>query len=340
MAFCPECGKAVTPDAAACVSCGKQLHVEDKKHKAARFNGTMMMTAPEVKAQTPANNNAEARAQPVKAAAGMAPPAPARSSRPPSMKQGSNQLPHVAGPTLGRGHAGPEAKATMMGPGVSAAEIAQAKAANAASKAKPKHATMIGAGIGAGLTPTTPRSKPPGAALKQTSEPAPAKNPMDSGRPPVARPTTPQGSNSNSVRAVQSVPVSHSGAGVVAAKPAAAPHVKTPAERAHAEAPTMAAPLARVGAQPDPARMVQAIPEVVATVVDPAEQHNARTIPHDYLPGDPMAPQLSAAPRAPRLRPFAPDNPEQEGQGNYILLYWAVCVAVVAAVSALAFRLF
>ncbi|HET8937313.1 MAG TPA: zinc ribbon domain-containing protein [Polyangiales bacterium] len=337
MAFCPECGKAVTPDAAACVSCGKQLRADDKKLKAARFNGTMMMTAPEVKAHAPANNNAEAPAQPVKAvaaASGMG--VSTRSSRPPSTHQSSNQLPHVAGPTLGRGNAGPQAKATMMGPGVSPAEIAQAKAANAAGKAYPKHATMIGASS----APTTPRSKPPGAALKQVSEPPPGKNSFDSARPPIGRMTTPQGSSSNSVRAVQSVPVSPSPAGAAAARPAAVPHVKTPAERAHAEAQTLAVPLARVGAAPDPARMVQAIPEVIATVVDLAEQQNARTVPHDYLPGDPMAPQPSAAPRAPRLRPFAPDNPEQEGQGNYVMLYWAVCVAVVAAVSALAFRLF
>jgi hypothetical protein len=97
--------------------------------------------------------------------------------------------------------------------------------------------------------------------------------------------------------------------------------------------------------------MVQAIPEVDATVVDPSElPNNLRTVPREphgtrsaaYLPGDPMAPQPPAANRSLRLRehPFAPENPEPEGQGNYIMLYWAVCVAVVAAATALAFRLF
>jgi hypothetical protein len=242
-------------------------------------------------------------------------------------------MPNIAAPALGRAKA-QNPHATMMGPGVSPEEIARAKSP---PKTNPKNATMIGVA----LTPTTPRSKPP-AAAKLRSEPAPAKSAAESGRPPVARHTTPQNSSSASVRAVQSVPVSQSLEGAARAKPAAA-RAPNPAEQAHAEAQT---PLARAtpnrkspAPAPDPARMVQVIPEVIATVVDTTEKHNARTVPHDYLPGDPMAPQPSTASRINRPRPFAPDESEEE-QGNYILLYWAVCVAVVAAVSALAFRLF
>jgi hypothetical protein len=94
---------------------------------------------------------------------------------------------------------------------------------------------------------------------------------------------------------------------------------------------------------PNHARMVQAIPEVDGTVVDPSElpNHLHNATPR-YLPGDPMAPQPPAATRAPRLRehPFAPETPDVEGHGNYIMLYWALCVAIVAAACALAFRLF
>ena len=91
---------------------------------------------------------------------------------------------------------------------------------------------------------------------------------------------------------------------------------------------------------PNPARMVQAIPEVDATVVDASNLTNElSTVPRVYLPGDPVAPQLPAAPEGLRLRvhPFVSEHPEVAGGSNYVLLYWALCVVVVAAACALAF---
>jgi hypothetical protein len=90
---------------------------------------------------------------------------------------------------------------------------------------------------------------------------------------------------------------------------------------------------------PNPARMVQAIPEVEATVVEPSELPSAGG---GHLPRDPMESQPpAAARRSLRLRehPFAPEHPEENGRRNYIVLYWAVCVALVAAICAFAFRL-
>jgi|GEM_PF-5810774 len=351
MAFCPECGKAVTPDEAACSSCGTQLRAEVKKARAGRFHGTMMMTAPDVKQEPPANINAQhptEQAHVVAAAAGMtsprlgAPAAAKRSSLPPSAKQGGNFAANSGAANLGR-QAQPHMKATMIGAGVASNTAAQ--------KPERKHATMLGAA----LAPTTPRSKPPGAApasgakssiapqAKALSTPPPqAQEIAKSERPPVVRQTIPQASTSPSVRAVQSMPVSPSTDGAKPPKPAAPAPAVAPVLH---DAQTVPSPVPPRGEQrsPNPARMVQAIPEVDGTVVDPSElpEHLRNATPR-YLPGDPMAPQPAAARRAPRLRehPFAPETPDVEGHGNYIMLYWALCVAIVAAACALAFRLF
>jgi hypothetical protein len=344
MAFCPECGKAVTPDEAACSSCGKQLRSSEKKARAGRFHGTMMITAPEAKSEPPANINAQRpseQAALVASAAGMTssrssmPASGKRSSLPPSAKQGGNLAPNTSAPSLGRAAPSPQLKATMIGAGSAPTHAAQ--------KPAPKHATMLGAAH----TSTTPSSKPPGASLQPKPSVAPqaksgpAQPLAKSERPPVVRQTSPHASSSPSVRAVQSVPVS----------PASETESTAPAQASVSgqvlhDAQTIPSPMPPRGSEsrsPNPARMVQAIPEVDATVVDASElSNNMRTVPREYLPGDPMAPQPPAAMRAPRLRehPFAPADPEQEGQGNYVMLYWAVCVAVVAAATALAFRLF
>lgn len=337
MAFCPECGKAVTADEAVCTGCGKQLRSTEKKARGGRFHGTMMMTAPEVKPEPPANLNAQRlneQAKAVASAAGVTSPrlgvlAAQRSSRPPSAQHAGN----AGAPTLGRA-APAHLKATMIG----AAPVGEPQKPQ---KPQPKHATMVGAA----LAPTTPRSKPPAPAGASSSRPAPAQPTAQSERPPVVRQTSPQASNNASVRAVQSMPVSAADDDTVQqqSQPAATAPV-------YHDAQTVPSPVPPRDAErrsPNPARMVQAIPEVDATVVDPhelqrlpRESHGSFSAP--YLPGDPMAPQPPAAKRAPRLRehPFAPEQPEVEGAGNYVLLYWAVCVAFVAAACALAFRLF
>lgn len=240
MAFCPECGKAVTPDEAACSSCGKQLHESGKKARAGRFHGTMMMTAPALKKEPPANINDELQAA---AAAGSRRSSPA---------------------------------------------IAVALQSDQAPEAPPS-------------------SRPP----------AQARELAQSERPPAVRQTFPQGSASPSVRAVQSMPVSPS------ADTQPAPPARPLASPALIEAKTVPSPLPARGAPaaPNPARMVQAIPEVEATVVDPNE------LPAQLQP-----------PAATRRYPSLP--PEDDAHKRYILLYWAVCVAVVAAACALAFRLF
>ncbi|HTU62028.1 MAG TPA: hypothetical protein VMF89_26405 [Polyangiales bacterium] len=317
----------------------------------------MMMTAPDVKQEPPANSNAQhptEQAQVAVAAAGSSPragaqPAAMRSSIPPNAN-----APKSAGATLGR-PGSPQMKATMIGAGVASNTAAQ--------KPEQKHATMLGAA----LAPTTPRSKPPGVVpaspaasgasvvsgakfslapqAKASSNPPPqAQEIAKSERPPVVRQTIPQASTSPSVRAVQSMPVSPSPEGAEPPRPAPAAPAATTAPVLH-DAQTVPSPLPpRAEARtPNPARMVQAIPEVDGTVVDPSElpEHVRNATPR-YLPGDPMAPQPSASARAPRLRehPFAPEAPEVEGHGNYIMLYWALCVAIVAAACALAFRLF
>ena len=325
MAFCPECGKAVTPDEVACSSCGKQLRSDGKKARAGRFHGTMMMTAPEVKQEPPANINAAdptVQAALVASAAGMTSPrssVPAtakRSSIPPSAKQGGNLA-----PDSGTARAAPkQLKATMIGAG--------AVPVTAPQKPEQKHATMLGVA----RAPLTPPASTPPRAKPSSSPPAQAQEIAKSERPPVVRQTIPQASTSPSVRAVQGVPVSPSAEDEEAPRPAPA------AGPVLHDAKTVPSPLPqrKEPGPPNPARMVQAIPEVDGTVVDPAE------VPRLYLPADPLAPQPPAATSAPRLRehPFAPETPEVEGHGDYILLYWAVCVAVVAAACALAFRLF
>jgi hypothetical protein len=351
MAFCPECGKAVTPENAVCTSCGTPLPADERRGRTGRFHGTMMITAPEVKPEPAANSNAQEQAD-LAAAAGMTSPRlsmPAtakHSSSPASAKHTSNPAPRGPGPSLGRPGSA-TGKATMVGAGVVPSVAAKKQFSKAPAR---KHATMLG---GASLVPTTPRSKPPAAATKppsveaRASIPAPAEPVVpipQSDRPMVARPTTPQGSNNASVRAVQNVPISPlparpMSARVLGTKPGAGP-APGPAVT---DAQTVESPVLRLDDRrdPDPARMVQAIPEVTGTVVEAtAARNDARTVPRTYLPGDPMAPQPPAAARAPRTNVFAPEQPEEDDQGNYILLYWAVCVAVVAAVSALAFRLF
>src|SRR3978361_336655 len=115
MSFCPECGKAVTPDDAVCESCGHTIRSEVKKARGGRFLGTMMMSAPvELDQQEPANVNAQqpaARVDAVAKAGGIATgrssmPAPNHNSYPASAKRTSNRPPSVRPPSVaptGRG---------------------------------------------------------------------------------------------------------------------------------------------------------------------------------------------------------------------------------------------
>ena len=109
MAFCPECGKAVTAEAASCAACGNALPNAKKAAAAARFNGTVMMAAPvSVKAVEPANVNAEvaAKAAAAQASSSAAVPAQAR------IAVGAGPAPAVHAAKL------PAAKATMLGAGI------------------------------------------------------------------------------------------------------------------------------------------------------------------------------------------------------------------------------
>ena len=107
MAFCPECGKAATPEASRCVYCGFELGPKEKRAAGARFKGTMMMAQPAGQPAEPANVNAAVVTKPPPAVIVQQPAAPAA------------PLPKAS-----------SAKATMIGPGI-APLIAAAKAAPA-----------------------------------------------------------------------------------------------------------------------------------------------------------------------------------------------------------------
>lgn len=206
----------------------------------------------------------------------------------------------------------------MIGPGIAPVRSPESRPA---SKAKHKHATMLGAA----LAPTTPRSKPPAPLGSQPgarkSQPAAIPEPASS-----PRAETPHTNKTPSVRAVRDVPVSPAPAAAQAPSPAAQP-----------EPPAALSP-------PQPAPPEPAVPEVTASVVEPPSAPVAAvpTQPRGYLPGDPMAPQPTAAGRPRAERPTQRiDHAQDEGyDANYVMLYWALCVAVVIAVGALAFRLF
>jgi hypothetical protein len=192
-----------------------------------------------------------------------------------------------------------------------------------------------------GSRPLDVRAEGPHAHSFQREPARPMSVPPDSVRPVVGatkpsaeRPTAAQGSGSASMREVQSLPLGAGSGRTITPRPAAKDVVPTSANiilAADAHKP-LALGL-------DAARIVQAIPEVTATVVEPMEvRADAVTVPRTYVPGEMEPP--SAAARSPRARPtpFAPEHPEDEHEANYVILYWAVCVAVVAAVAALAFR--
>jgi hypothetical protein len=185
--------------------------------------------------------------------------------------------------------------------------------------------------VGAALAPTTPRSKPPVTSAQKTkprqSDPSALKpgSTRPSGKPLTPATATPSLSPATSaepsVRAVKNLVVTPKGA-----DPA-------PANQQ------------RVTPATEPRQDV--VPEVVASVVeDRGDTHGGARAPHhsEYLPGDPMAPQPSAAERAARAaRATHRIDPEESQAGydsNYVALYWAICVAVALAVGALAFRLF
>jgi len=134
MAFCPECGKPVTVDAANCQACGLELPVEAKRVAPRRFNATMMMASPvsvRPGATAPANANAKAKSEAAQPEA----PAPANAS---VLKQNSAS---VVGAAPARA-ALKAAKATMLGTGGSphvarAVAVPRAEAAVAVPRAEP-----------------------------------------------------------------------------------------------------------------------------------------------------------------------------------------------------------
>lgn len=331
MAFCPECGKSVAADDATCAGCGKKLQREGKRGRPQRFNGTMMMASPlGARAEQPANVNAELPAEQdaaVAAAAGTTSPrlggsaAAKRSHRPPGPS---------AHPASARAGAA-EARSKGMHVGTSIA-VGGAPQKSPSGRA-PKNATMLGPA----LAPTTPRSKPPPGA--KSKKPSPAPEPrvgLDREKPASGassvRASQRAGAN---VQALQSTPVSDA-----SSKPAATTALEQRANAAGKATQSEASP----ATTPHSARPADTVAEIVEPKNQPSAPRAALTQPMEYLPGDPMAPQPSAAKRAPRgPRPTHRINVDDEiagHDGNYVTLYWAICVAVVFAVGALAFRLF
>ena len=153
MAFCPECGKSVTEEAAACTACGKALP-NAKKTAAARFNGTVMMAAPVgVKIAEPANANTAAGANAV--AAQMTASAGAAVE---------TKLAMGAGAVSSTAHAGrmPAAKATMIGAGIAPRQVAAPE---------PAATPSVRAVIDVPISPVPLRPAHPGHSATQAAVP-------------------------------------------------------------------------------------------------------------------------------------------------------------------------
>lgn len=148
MAFCPHCGKSVTEQAAKCAACNGEL---EPRGKAARFKGTMMMSAGTAPLIQPPNAG-QARA---------AAPAPQ-----PALAPAPASIPSPTAATMPMPATGPIADA-----------------AAAAKKPAALKATMLGTGEG-GLSdllkkaqqPATPAAAPAPAAA---AAPAPAPMPSE-----------------------------------------------------------------------------------------------------------------------------------------------------------------
>jgi len=163
MAFCPECGKSVADDTAACTACGTALP-SAKKAAGARFNGTVMMAAPVgVKVAEPANANSAASAN----AVAVQMPASARGAVEAKLAVGAGVVSSTA-------HAGrmPTAKATMIGAGI---------APHVGAATAPAATPSVRAVIDVPISPVPHRPGSPGHAAAQAQPPraAAAQPPAD-----------------------------------------------------------------------------------------------------------------------------------------------------------------
>jgi hypothetical protein len=234
------------------------------------------------------------------------------------------------------------------------------KAAPAAAKATAKSpaakvnlgATMIGAGV---APPIVARSKPAGGASASASA---GKEQAAAARQVAMQPLLEQAQPALGMPAVSQIPV----------RPVAEPAIAVldqPAPRSRSDRPPHTDPrVIDVPASPSPepplklhtqvaghaanaaantvldytSSAAQPSPQAhVANVVDPLEAHNGD---HRYLPGDPMAPQPTAANRgSARLRLPNDELPATVPKNERVWLYWAVCGVVVFSVMLLAFGL-
>jgi hypothetical protein len=158
MAFCPECGKSATAEAARCFHCGHELPALEKKAAGGRFKGTMIMAAPVVpKPAAPANANAAS-------AVGAANAAPTVAAAPP-IQAAPMRAEVPARP------AKPNVRATMIGAGIAPAVLKAATTAQQVSVDSKQQAgvaqTQVLFNASAATAPTPIAPEPPQAADRQ-----------------------------------------------------------------------------------------------------------------------------------------------------------------------------
>jgi hypothetical protein len=287
MAFCPECGKAVTAEADNCGDCGNVISAQAKKAGAARFKGTVMMAAP-VQVARPVPANANTGNAPGKSATPI-------TDRPPHGAGGNASVTsHTA--------AGAQASAASVTPrivGVSAPGGGRAASSQAIAGPAGQHSPVKATMIGAGIAPPILR---PAISMVEPEE-------LDAELEPESLPAAPM----------------------------------QPVQQA-AHVPAAPAQPAR------PIAAVRAVPAVELPATSPRlrqVEHNAAAAPEKpaprYLPGDPMAPQPSAAAsntgnQSQRLRlTHETAYALPKNQRNW--LYWALGAVVLLSILLLAIGL-
>lgn len=321
MSFCPECGKAVGPNAAKCASCGFALPEAEKPGGGARFKGTMMMAAPAVglKAAEPANANAKPEA-PAVAAAGGGGAAPMRAgggpAAAPMAKAASPAKPHVAA-----------AKMTMMGAGIAPPVAKSGSAAAWPAKKEPAAAPPAakkGATPAAGVAaPVKPAETPSVRAVANVAVTPP---------PEAPRSAPPQFAATQAMPGPPPAPPQR-------AEPATGPKLNPRSEPDAANAHKVDQ------ASLDEARRIDrersAAAHVATQAVEPAVADAARKGGR-YLPGDPMAPGAGAHPAkqsTPRLA-LQHEDTYVVPKGEKKWMYWAIGGVVLVSVVLLAIGLF
>jgi hypothetical protein len=262
-----------------------------------------MMAAPVgVKPAAPANANNKPKAaeRPAVATANAAPKAP-----PPAAKSAAKNPAKV------------NLNATMMGAGVAPAiAAARSKPSGGGDMGGGKHlaATMLGAA----MQPAREQAPPVVAQIPVRPVAEPAVAVVDRPAPRARSDRPPQ----DGPRVID-VPVSPS------PEPPLKLHTHVAGHAVNAAANTLLDYTASAAQPPQPSH--------VASVVDPLHAHNGD---NRYLPGDPMAPQPTAANRgSARLRLPNDELPAAVPKNERVWLYWAICGVVVFSVMLLAFGL-